>query len=213
MRHAWAYCSKTQVPDKNPSSASRTSASSDNSGLPCRESARTDGSSIINNNSKRFWVSVSRADQWFECMERSESHKHRFSGAPQWKKMHRYDAWATSSTDYIFVNSCHEKDNSERGTLPCLLWDGNRWDACLYNIWSLRMAPKIVIDYLEWLAEHVTGPMTLLWDLFTAHRDDVTNERASALCVRFVFIPSGMAGRSEPLGKSIFENMKRRVIW
>jgi hypothetical protein len=53
VRHARTYCSTTQVLDTNPSSASRTSASSDNSGLPCRESARTDGPSIINDNSKR----------------------------------------------------------------------------------------------------------------------------------------------------------------
>jgi hypothetical protein len=33
------------------------------------------------------------------------------------------------------------------------------------------------------------------------------------LCVRFVFVPSGMAGRSEPLDKTIFRSMKGQVTW
>jgi hypothetical protein len=72
---------------------------------------------------------------------------------------------------------------------------------------------QISLDYLEWLAEHVIGPMVLLWDLFATHRKEVVNERASTLCVRFVFVPSGMAGRCEPPDKRIFSSMKRRVTW
>jgi hypothetical protein len=33
------------------------------------------------------------------------------------------------------------------------------------------------------------------------------------LCVRFVFVPSGLAGRREPLDKRIFKSVKRRVTW
>jgi hypothetical protein len=72
---------------------------------------------------------------------------------------------------------------------------------------------QIALDYLEWLAEHVTGHMVLLWDLFATHCDEVVDERVSTLCVRFVFVSSGMAGRSAPLDKRIFKSMKRRVTW
>jgi hypothetical protein len=82
----------------------------------------------------------------------------------------------------------------------------------LYEIpgWTTQ---EIDFENLKWCAEHVPGPVVLLCDIFAAHRDEVMEEKASTLSVRFAFVPPDMAGQCEHLDKRKSGRMKQREIW
>jgi len=54
--------------------------------------------------------------------------------------------------------------------------------------WTSR---QVAFQYLNWLREQVQGPVVLIWDLFSAHRDEEVKAAAEKLGIRLEFIPPG----------------------
>jgi hypothetical protein len=70
----------------------------------------------------------------------------------------------------------------------------------------------IATQYLLWLREQVPiGDVALLWDVFSAHRDQEVKAYASELGIRLIFIPPGMTDVYQPLDKRIFGHLKQQA--
>jgi hypothetical protein len=68
--------------------------------------------------------------------------------------------------------------------------------------WTNR---DMVLQYLLWISKANAGkPILLLWDLFTAHRDDFVKTQAQNLGIRREFSPPGATGFCQPLNRRIF---------
>jgi hypothetical protein len=51
----------------------------------------------------------------------------------------------------------------------------------------------------------------LLWDVFTAHRDEQVKQFAKNLRINLIFIPVGMTDIYQPLDRYIFGGLKQRA--
>jgi hypothetical protein len=67
----------------------------------------------------------------------------------------------------------------------------------------------VTSDYLRWLRSRIqTGLIVILWDLFSAHREQGVEALAQELGIRLVFIPAEMTGLYQPLDRRIFGSLK-----
>jgi hypothetical protein len=64
----------------------------------------------------------------------------------------------------------------------------------------------------HWLYSQIQrGPIVVLWDLFSAHREQGVKNRAQELGIELIFIPAEMTGEYQSLDRRIFENLKART--
>jgi hypothetical protein len=76
------------------------------------------------------------------------------------------------------------------------------------NGWTTR---DVAIKYLRWLRVKVAGPLTLVWDVFAAHRDAKVVEEAKTLDIFLVFVPAGQTDEHQPLDVGCFAPLKARA--
>jgi hypothetical protein len=70
----------------------------------------------------------------------------------------------------------------------------------------------VASDYFPWPRSRIQRePIVVLWDQFSAHRDQGVKERAQELGIELVFIPAGMTGEYQPLDRRIFGSLKART--
>jgi hypothetical protein len=82
-----------------------------------------------------------------------------------------------------------------------LTYQSNGWTSAL-----------VASDYLHWLRFRIQrGPIVVLWNLFSAHREQGVKERAQELGIELVFIPAGMTGEYQSLDRRIFGSLKART--
>jgi hypothetical protein len=51
----------------------------------------------------------------------------------------------------------------------------------------------------------------VLWDLFSAHREQRVKDRAQELGIQLIFIPAGMIGEYLPLDRGIFKSLNAQA--
>jgi hypothetical protein len=77
------------------------------------------------------------------------------------------------------------------------------------NGWTSAL---LASGYLHWLRSRIQrGPIVVLWNLFSAHREQGVKERAQELGIELVFIPAGMTGKHRPLDRRLFGSLKART--
>jgi hypothetical protein len=70
----------------------------------------------------------------------------------------------------------------------------------------------VATDYLKWLSDRVKGQkLCLLWDCFSAHRDEEVREQARESQIALEFVPGGMTDEWQPLDLRIFGSLKQRA--
>jgi hypothetical protein len=70
----------------------------------------------------------------------------------------------------------------------------------------------VAIEYLQWLSDGVKGQeLFLLWDCFSAHRDEEVKAKASDSRITLQLIPAGMTNEWQPLDLRIFGSLKMRA--
>ena len=70
---------------------------------------------------------------------------------------------------------------------------------------------EIAVKYVQWLSERFDEPVTLIWDVFSAHRSQEVKTAAREANVQLRFIPAGMTDRLQPLDFRIFGDLKSRA--
>ena len=70
---------------------------------------------------------------------------------------------------------------------------------------------KIACDYVNWLFGQMRENCFLLWDVFSAHRDQEVQDLARELGIGMGYIPAGLTSRHQPLDKRIFGSLKSRA--
>jgi hypothetical protein len=75
-----------------------------------------------------------------------------------------------------------------------------------------RTSALVASDHLHWLRSRIQcGPIVVLWDLFSSHREQGVKERAKELGIELVFIPAGMTSEYQLLDRRIFGSLKART--
>ena len=67
----------------------------------------------------------------------------------------------------------------------------------------------VAIRYLQWLAGRYDQPVTLVWDLYAAHRNPRVKTAAQEAKVNLEFIPAGRTDQIQPLDYRIFGPLKQ----
>lgn len=67
----------------------------------------------------------------------------------------------------------------------------------------------IAVKYVQWLSERFDEPVTLIWDVFAAHRSEAVKNAAEECNVQLRFIPAGMTDKLQPLDFRIFGDLKK----
>jgi hypothetical protein len=71
---------------------------------------------------------------------------------------------------------------------------------------------KVAEEFIRWISNRVHGQqLCLLWDSFSAHRDEDVRREASGLDIAVEYIPSGMTDEWQPLDLRIFGSLKQRA--
>ena len=70
---------------------------------------------------------------------------------------------------------------------------------------------KIACDYVNWLYSGMGEECLLLWDVFSAHKNEEVQELARELGIGMGYIPVGLTSRHQPLDKRIFGSLKSRA--
>lgn len=69
----------------------------------------------------------------------------------------------------------------------------------------------VACEYVNWLYRRKGEECFLLWDVFSAHRQEEVKDLARDLGIGMGFIPAGLTSRHQPLDKRIFGNLKSRA--
>jgi hypothetical protein len=69
---------------------------------------------------------------------------------------------------------------------------------------------QMPIQSLQWLVQYVHGSKQLLWDLFSADRDQVVTDEAERLRINLFFVPASMIGCCQFLDVVFFGSFKHR---
>jgi hypothetical protein len=73
--------------------------------------------------------------------------------------------------------------------------------------WTIR---DVALSDLHWLSDLSQAPLVLVWDLYSAQRDQQVRELAKQLGIQLIFIPPGSTDECQPLDRGIFGNLKQR---
>jgi hypothetical protein len=77
------------------------------------------------------------------------------------------------------------------------------------NGWADRIVANRYLDWLSDLAER--QHLCLVWDCFSAHRDDLVKSRAEGKDITLEFIPAGLTDEWQPLDLRIFGSLKMQA--
>jgi hypothetical protein len=68
-------------------------------------------------------------------------------------------------------------------------------------------------QYLDSLRSYTgsRGPLVLVWDVFTSHRDNTVVAHAFERGIQLIFVPAGQTGTYQPLDLRVFGELKRKI--